>query len=96
MREDNLARRRELLIATACLQRTKLRIEWLVLRERGSAVARQGPLILGTVVAVAVAARVLLRPRASAASGGGVIVPLLRLLTQLVALARLWRTGSGP
>jgi hypothetical protein len=52
-------------------------------------------LILGTVVAVALAVRVLLRPRASAATGGGVIVPLLRLLTQLVTLVRLWRSGSG-
>lgn len=95
MSEDDLARKRELLVATACLQRTKLRIEWLVLRERGSGIARQGPLIAGAVVAVVVAVRLLLRPRAAAPARGSVIVPLLRLLTQLVALARLWRGGSG-
>lgn len=106
MNGEELAARRQLLVATACLQRTTLQLEVRLLQERAGVASRQGLAVAGVALAVATLVAAWRRSHAapasedgaatasgaaSAGAGGAVILPLLRLLTQGLALLRLWR-----
>jgi hypothetical protein len=100
-RRAHLALRRQLLVASATLQRARLRQEWHGL---GNAL-RPGPRSAAAALAAGLAAFVLLRPRGGTAAGRATTpqapigAPLwLSAALTLWRLARVWRrrTAEAP
>jgi hypothetical protein len=102
MSRSALEARRQLLVATACLQRTRLALDVQVLRRRGSAVAQHAPLLAGAALAAAIAGMAVAGASRRSGSGGtrsGRVEALVRLLDRSLALwplvMRLWREGRA-
>jgi hypothetical protein len=92
-----LAARRQLLAATAHLQRTRLALDWHFMRQRARTLAHEPPVIaLAALMAGLAAAAAWRRGRAASGSRLERAEALLRLLTRGLSLWRYWRSGSAP